>query len=38
VADSMLLLKRVEGTLPWQICARFEFENMPVHSKQQMLF
>lgn len=38
VADSMLLLKRTEGTLPWQICARFEFENMPVHSKQQMLF
>lgn len=38
VADSMLLLKRVEGTLPWQICSRFEFENMPVHSKQQILF
>jgi 2'-5' RNA ligase len=38
VADSMLLLKRPEGTLPWQIVQRFEFQNLPVHSKQQALF
>ncbi len=38
VADSMLLLKRAEGTLPWQIVQRFEFQNMPVQAKQQALF
>jgi 2'-5' RNA ligase len=38
VADSMLLLKRPEGTLPWQIVQRFEFQNLPVQSKQQALF
>jgi hypothetical protein len=34
----MLLLKRAEGTLPWQIAGRFEFQNLPVQSKQQVLF
>lgn len=38
VADSMLLLKRAEGTLPWQIVQRFEFQNLPVQAKQQALF
>jgi 2'-5' RNA ligase len=38
VADSMLLLKRPEGTIPWQIVQRFEFQNLPVQSKQQALF
>lgn len=38
VADSMLLLKRAEGMLAWQIVQRFEFQNLPVHSKQQALF
>jgi hypothetical protein len=34
----MLLLKRAEGTLPWQIVQRFEFQNLPVQAKQQALF
>ncbi len=38
VADSMLLLKRAEGTSPWQIVQRFEFQNLPVQAKQQALF
>ncbi len=37
VADSLLLLKRAEGTLRWQIAQRFELQNLPVQSKQQQI-
>lgn len=38
IADSMLLLKRHRGDLPYQIAARFEFQNLPVNTKQGDLF
>jgi 2'-5' RNA ligase len=38
IADAMLLLKRREGTLSWQIVRRFEFEGIQVASQQQELF
>jgi 2'-5' RNA ligase len=38
IADSMLLVKRREGTKSWQIAARYEFENLPVTIKQARLF
>ena len=39
VADSMLLLKRpAEQTGPWQIGQRFDFQNLPVSTKQGSLF
>jgi 2'-5' RNA ligase len=38
VADAMLLLKRPQGTIPWQIVQRLELQNLPVNSKQQALF
>lgn len=38
VADAMLLLKRRQGELPWQILQRFEFQNLPVVTKQGMLW
>lgn len=38
IADSMLLLKRPQGTKPWQIARRFELMNLPVHTKQGELF
>jgi 2'-5' RNA ligase len=38
IADAMLLLKRAEGTIPWQIAARLELQNLPVNAKQQELF
>jgi hypothetical protein len=38
VADSMLLLKRREGELAWQIAQRFEFQNLPVNTRQGELF
>jgi len=38
IADGMLLLKRSFGTRPWQILRRFEFQNLPVVTKQGDLF
>jgi hypothetical protein len=38
IADALLLLKRPEGTIPWQIVQRLELQNLPVNSKQQELF
>jgi 2'-5' RNA ligase len=38
IADSMLLLKRREGDLAWQIAQRFEFQNLPVNIRQGELF
>jgi 2'-5' RNA ligase len=38
IADSMLLLKRKVGDKPYQIAARFEFQNLPVAIKQGELF
>ena len=34
IADSMLLLKRREGEMPYQIVERFQFMNLPVSTKQ----
>jgi 2'-5' RNA ligase len=38
IADSMLLLKRPVGELNYQKVKRFEFQNMPVLTKQGELF
>ena len=38
IADSMLLLKRPVGELKYQIVQRFEFQNLPVATKQGELF
>ncbi|MBS1915879.1 MAG: 2'-5' RNA ligase family protein [Bacteroidetes bacterium] len=38
IADSMLLLKRHRGDMPYQIAGRFEFQNLPVNTKQGDLF
>jgi 2'-5' RNA ligase len=38
IADSMILLKRKVGDMPYQIAARFEFQNLPVSTKQGELF
>jgi len=38
VADSMLLLKRQQGTMAWQIAERLEFRNLPVATRQGELF
>jgi 2'-5' RNA ligase len=38
IADSMLLLKRPMGELKYQIVKRFEFQNLPVVTKQGELF
>jgi 2'-5' RNA ligase len=38
IADAMLLLKRRQGELKYEIVRRFEFENLPVHTKQGELF
>jgi len=38
IADSMLLLKRPVGELKYQIAKRFEFQNLPVGTKQGELF
>lgn len=38
IADSMLLLKRVEKGSPWQIAEYFKFQNLPVTTKQGELF
>ncbi len=38
IADGMLLLKRSLGELKYQIVKRFEFQNLPVTTKQGELF
>lgn len=38
IADGMLLLKRPAGELKYEIVKRFEFENLPVSTKQGDLF
>lgn len=38
IADAMLLLKRPVGELKYEIAKRFEFENLPVNTKQGELF
>jgi 2'-5' RNA ligase len=38
IADSMLLLKRPVGEMKYQVANRFEFQNMPVTTKQGDLF
>ena len=38
IADSMLLLKRRVGDKGYQIAKRFEFQNLPVTTKQGNLF
>ncbi len=38
IADGMLLLKRPVGEMRYQIVQRFEFQNLPVATKQGELF
>jgi 2'-5' RNA ligase len=38
IADAMLLLKRPAGELKYEIARRFEFQNLPVATKQGDLF
>jgi len=38
IADAMLLLRRPVGEMKYQIVNRFEFQNMPVTTKQGDLF
>lgn len=38
IADSMLLLKRPVGEIRYQIAERFQFQNLPVATKQGELF
>lgn len=38
IADAMLLLKRPVGEFKYEIVRRFEFENLPVATKQGELF
>lgn len=38
VADGMLLLKRRQGDKAWQISQRFDFQNLPVVTRQGELF
>ena len=38
IADAMLLLKRPVGELKYQVVKRFEFQNLPVSTKQGDLF
>ena len=38
IADSMLLLKRPVGEMKYQVAKRFEFQNLPVATKQGDLF
>jgi len=38
IADSMLLLKRPVGEMKYQVVQRFEFQNLPVATKQGELF
>jgi len=38
IADSMLLLKRPVGEMKYQIAERFQFQNLPVTTRQGELF
>ena len=38
IADSMILLKRPVGEMKYQVVQRFEFQNLPVTTKQGELF
>jgi len=38
IADAMVLLRRERTGEPWQILERFEFQNMPVTTRQGELF
>jgi hypothetical protein len=38
IADNMLLLKRHEDQKRYQIVQRFDFQNLPVSTKQGELF
>jgi 2'-5' RNA ligase len=38
IADKMVLLKRPVGEMKYQVAHRFEFQNMPVTTKQGELF
>lgn len=38
IADGMLLLKRAVGEMKYEIVRRFEFQNLPVSTKQGELF
>ncbi|MFM6924656.1 MAG: 2'-5' RNA ligase family protein [Ferruginibacter sp.] len=38
IADGMLLLKRPVGEMKYEIAKRFEFQNLPVATKQGVLF
>jgi 2'-5' RNA ligase len=38
IADSMILLKRAVGEIKYQAVHRFDFQNMPVSTKQGELF
>ncbi len=38
IADAMLLIKRKMGEMKYQIVERFEFQNLPVATKQGELF
>ena len=38
IADQMLLLKRGEGDKNFIVARRFQFENLPVATKQGELF
>lgn len=38
VADAMLLLKRRQGEMAWQIAEKFAFQNLPVAIRQGQLF
>ena len=38
IADALLLLKRPEGSIPWQIVERMELQNLPIITKQGGLF
>ena len=38
IADEILLLKRLAGKRNWMVAKRFQFENMPIATKQGELF
>lgn len=38
IADSMVLLKRRDGEKAYHLLRRFEFQNLPVNTKQGVLF
>lgn len=38
LADAMLLLKKPQGQVQWQIAGRYEFMNLPVTAQQGCLF